>query len=744
MHSALLLTIRFHDGRYHGVPEWPPSPARVFQALVAGAARGDALTLADNEALAWLEGLAQAPTIATPATRLGRAISNYVPNNDLDAVGRDPQRTAEIRTAKLIRPHLFDAAVPLHYVWLFEPSPVADAHAAHVCSVAERLYQLGRGVDMAWAVGEVLDEDAAQARIAGHPGPVYRPSSRGDGRCLPCPAPGSLQSLIDRHKAFGERFRRKKKGHAEVTVFTRPPKPRFREVAYKCPSHFLLFDLTGARAPWPQTCCVELAQAIRDAAAARLRAAYRDAGQEDKVAQTDCVLIGRGAANADKALRIRIVPLPSIGHAHVTRGIRRVLIEVPPACRILPEDLAWAFSGLGDEIVHPETGEVTDTWRLTPADDRAMLRWYSVETDSVATVWRSVTPLVLSAAPRRWIDPERLIREVGTPPQARKEAKTGRERGEEEARAVKAVGHALRHADISADAVVSRVQREPFAARGARAEAFAPGSRFAKGALWHVELRFAHPVSGPLVVGDGRYLGLGLMAPVDDLPAFLVFDIQGGHADRGEFAALTHALRRAVIARVQALEPRAPLPTFFHGHEQDGRPARSGRHEHLAFAFDHTHARFIIIPPHTLERREAQKHERTNIEKLQRAMNGFDNLRAGRVGQLALRSVEIDDHDPLLKASSIWTSYTPYRVTRHARRGDARAALADDIISECRRIALPGPHVEVLETGSSGGLEGLARLTFEVAVQGPILIGKSRHLGGGLFVGQKPQIATVR
>jgi hypothetical protein len=34
MPGALLVTVRFHDGRYHGSGDWPPSPARLFQAAV--------------------------------------------------------------------------------------------------------------------------------------------------------------------------------------------------------------------------------------------------------------------------------------------------------------------------------------------------------------------------------------------------------------------------------------------------------------------------------------------------------------------------------------------------------------------------------------------------------------------------------------------------------------------------------------------------------------------------------------
>jgi CRISPR-associated protein Csb1 len=38
MPGVLLIAVHFHDGRYHGAGDWPPAPARLFQALVAGAA----------------------------------------------------------------------------------------------------------------------------------------------------------------------------------------------------------------------------------------------------------------------------------------------------------------------------------------------------------------------------------------------------------------------------------------------------------------------------------------------------------------------------------------------------------------------------------------------------------------------------------------------------------------------------------------------------------------------------------
>src|SRR5579871_519402 len=95
---ALLVSVRFHDGRYHGMGDWPPSPARLFQALVAGAARGQTLPDEVVTALTWLERLA-APFITAPSAVAGRSFRNFVPNNDLDAVGGDPVRTGSPPTA---------------------------------------------------------------------------------------------------------------------------------------------------------------------------------------------------------------------------------------------------------------------------------------------------------------------------------------------------------------------------------------------------------------------------------------------------------------------------------------------------------------------------------------------------------------------------------------------------------------------------------------------------------------------
>ena len=190
MARALLIHVRFLDGRYHGEPEWPPSPARLFQALLAGCARSGGVSDTARSALHWLETLEPA-VIAIPPARLGQRLTSYVPNNDLDAVGGDPARIGDLRVGKTIRPQLFDARIPLHYVWQLDSSEQSESNARHMLRIADTLYQLGRGIDMAWAWGEVLHEADAARLLADYPGTVYRPRDSGYGEALACPQPGS-------------------------------------------------------------------------------------------------------------------------------------------------------------------------------------------------------------------------------------------------------------------------------------------------------------------------------------------------------------------------------------------------------------------------------------------------------------------------------------------------------------------------------------------------------------------------
>ena len=731
MSHALLLTLRFHDGRYHGLPDWPPSPARLFQALIAGAASGAALELADVEALEWLEKR-DAPIIAAPKVMQGQGYLHYLPNNDLDAVGGDPRRMGKIRTAKkTIRPMLFDAGAPLLYVWFFDSSD--ERLAGRICTIAERLYQLGRTLDMAWAQAEVLGMEEAERRLEEHGGTLHRPTSN-SGVLQACPGPGSLKSLIERYKAMGKRFRSESTGKKTQYAFTQPPKPRFRQIAYDSPPALLLYDLrdfvkTSEFQACPLTGIARLTETIRDAAAVRLAAVL-----PDKAACIERVFGRvRDLTAADKAQRIRIAPLPSIGHPNAESSIRRVLVEIPPNCPLPVDDLKWAFSGLhlGSD---PETGEIRDDClpMLIEADDWRMPNHYGVGRNRKQTfhLWRSVTPAALpERAARRPIDPARM----------NETAKGARERLEEETRAAGAVRQALRHAGIETAVAAVRVQREPFHARGARAEEFARDTRFSRHRLWHVEVAFTEPRDGPVIVGDGRYLGLGLMAP--EKRAFreaAVFTIEGDAPPAAARADILTALRRALMARDR--DENGAVSRLFSGHEASGSPAGNGAHRHIFLAAGANRdggrlARLYVIRPDTADR----KSRVLNDEKarFERVTGKLATLRAGRHGVLRLRGPAAPEPDDRLFAySRVWTSLTDFSPTRHPRKGaNVRSFLEGNIHAEVLRRGYPEPKVELLshDTGPRGGIRARFRITFSIAVQGPLLFGRDSHMGGGLF-----------
>ena len=726
MERVLVLAVRFHEGRYHGAGGWPPAPARLFQALMAGAARGAKVPPSTLDAFDWLEGLPP-PVIAAPHGRPGQAYTGFVPNNDLDAAlskGEAPdidRAVAAIRVGKTVRPILFEAGAPVLYCWSIGGE---NTQATALCEAAEGLYQLGRGIDMAWAEAAVVDADDAERRLSNHGGVVYRPSAGGGaGLDLLCPRPGTTRSLTARFDGMRDRFRTGGTNRKPVRVFVQPPKPVLAKIAYDAPPDRLDFELrkgdagSGFAGRRPNE-AVELVADVRDQVARRLCGAAPSLSDD-----VERYLIGRGASDADKAARVRIVPIPSIG-LHADMAIRRLAVYVPQSCPLRADDLAWAFMQAvwtdGDGVVIGELHRAVD-------DD--MVRRY----ERGGRRWRSVTPLALLSARRRRIAPDR---QAG-------EAKDGAERVGEEVRAAQAVRQALRHAGIRSSPVDVRVQREPFDSRGERAESFAAGTRFAKAALWHAMVTFAEPVAGPLVLGDGRYLGLGLMRPDEPVPGVLAFEIGAGLADGAEPALVVRAARRAMMARVQDVLPRGQdVPTYVSGHEDGGGPARDGTHRHVAIVADLSRRRLLYIAPNRLRHGgEGRRDVGQDHRLLERALEGMDVLRAGPAGRLVLAPSLLDEEsDPLFAPARVWESVTDYRVTRHGRRLADEEALKDDVLAELRRRGWPVPDaVSVLASrrGRRGGLSGRLRLAFAVAQAGPLLIGRTAHKGGGLFVGTR-------
>ena len=729
--AAIVLSVRLLEPRYHGAGPWPPEPGRVYQALLAGAGlSGPDVVDRYTPVLRDLQSLPP-PEVWAPAAFRGQPHKTYVPNNNGDNPRIEPRK---MRTAKIIVPWLLLGPPTVYFLWrpagvLASEDAVRDL-ALELDSLAARLYQLGRGVDFACASADYVDDKGehdliASLRRAGFRQyrPVAleaqnaRPATRsGEHLRFRVPTNGTLESLLERHHAFGARHR------FDPTVgkvlYRQPAPARFQMVTYEQAPPRRLYVLESPQQPgrmvaWPLPKVALLVEQVREAAIARLVQA--EGPNDDRTHLLEQALRGARPGEArlvDTPARVRLIPLPSFGHVHADRAVRRLLVEVPAGCPLPAEDVFWAFGAL--PVRRGE--EVLAVLRKADTSSDKHLQHFGVEGEN-AVQWRAVTPAVLPAS-------------------GRTHSGSAAARRAHERRLAKSVRAALRHAGWEGlDILQIQCQREPFGLHEERAERFAEGTRFEAHRLWHVRMRLRTPISGPVVLGDGRFLGLGLMAP--ERPGIGAWQVRcAAWPEKTDPTQLARSLRRAVMARYQAEQPNAPLPAWVSGHEPDGRPADRARNGHLYFIVDPQARSLGILAPHRAERRSPRADEYRYIDTLDRALLGMHSLRL-RGGQEVSVTVEPAGALPWLDGRARrWRSATPYLVTRHHKLGSAVEALQADVRGECARHGLPQPEIEVErhEARPGVGLTGWLTLSFAAAQEGPLLLGRSRHLGGGLFV----------
>lgn len=688
--SKLVVEVRFHDGRYHGVGEAFPSPARLFQALVAGTwMQGETPT--EHEALSWLEQQSP-PTVALPRFRLGQTLTMYVPHNDADA-----KPVAEIRAEKTQQPWFFDVEVPFIYCWDFDSKERDKADG--VCRAALGLYQFGRGIDQAYANAHVVDDAAAEALFERYPGDVLVPRPGNSAKVVSVPQKGSLSSLIRRHRETLSRIRHDDEGD----LFVQPSKARFDRVAYDGAECWLHFELSRAAGTgfvaWPLDRANELVKKVRQSARERLDAAFGiEEGQKRLPMRDDPASPLRE--------RLHVVPLPSRGHDETSPSIRRVVVGVPLS---MPRaDAEWLLAALP-----------VDEARLVDAQDNAMWERYTRE----SITWQTVTPAVLT--PRRRLEP------------TTREVKNAVERQQEEHQAQQAVLQALRQAGVKGSPVQVDVQREPWERRAKRVEVFAEGTRFEKEKVWHVRVTFAQPVSGPVVIGDGRFAGLGVMAPPLREPTtkrvdgddVIALRIDAGLENNASSTGIADAFRRALMARTQDRIGNKELPSWLTGHLWNGDVVRDDR-SRLRLAADLERRRLLALVPRSCLGEPAESRDDVIM-----ALSTMRELKAGGGGRLLLRRVAIDDDDVVFASGRRWRTVNDYLVNRHDQGHGLHALIVGDVQAECARRKLPSPHVEVLSTSVVKGVGIFANLslTFAVDVVGPLLLGRNRMLGGGLL-----------
>lgn len=502
MSHYLVLSFRFLAPYFHGrtsssTAEWPPSPLRVFQALVAAAARAGTLA-PSRPALIWLEGSA-APTIVAPEaieSTVGYRLS--VPHNSMDIVGRQWVRGAEgnapeHRAMKNVRPcGLPDDAV-VRYVWPLNNCDVSCAKT--LITVARNVVALGWGQDL--VVGDGVIEDRASLGV---PHPSLRAwHPRADGSAgLRTPVDGTLDALERRHEAFLSRT-------SLVDPTLRPPPPlsmfaitryaRSDEQPARLVAAFSLMrpheDRFRAFDPPPRGMVV--AGMLRHA----VRTTAERAGWD--VARIGASIMGHGRGHES---RLFLVPAPSIeyrGNGDRVGAIRRALLFSTDG---QSSDVLWAARSLGGaELVDEKTGEIVSVLAAASSSDRAFARYLSA-----STTWATVTPVVLPGHD----DPGGLRERLQM-------VRDGEEQklllGRLMLRREALIRKALLQAGLSNElalAVQVETRESGFLAGVDRSSRYVVPRHLAKSPRLHVRLTWSKPVGGPLCIGSGRFSGLGL------------------------------------------------------------------------------------------------------------------------------------------------------------------------------------------------------------------------------------------
>jgi CRISPR-associated protein Csb2 len=481
--THLCITVRWLDDRYHGLvhregpPEWPPSPYRLFQALVAGAARRGKFDDEIGKSLEWLQAKERKPPIIiAPRSRPGQIITRFVPNNDGDKKPTRPDRL----TAKTLYPTLMLDRPEVHYLW-----PI-DGTCPHeqLIEASRCLSCLGWGIDMAYADARLLDEGRIGllrgVRWCPKPG-VFR-----DDGLLRVPKEGTMADLRRAHASALNRIEHgnplgivDKPGIFDSVFYSSAERPIGRPAAV-----FALRTTRDEAFSYPHAKLMHIAGMTRCAAIKAMDpvGGYPPESIRDAVTWVDSFVAGHRPEGVETHERFSYVPLPSVGHEHADAMIRRVMIIAP--------------FGHDDELVHlvdqldgmhlerENGGEGPVLSRMRPD---GVTRCYL----GPSRIWATVTPVILPGHDDQ------------------KPAKT-----------VKLIERALRQSGVEQTCKFtwSSVPNFPhcltanrYDQKNRRVGYFRPDHLQSLTAV-HLRLAFDHSFAGPLCIGSGRHCGLGVLA----------------------------------------------------------------------------------------------------------------------------------------------------------------------------------------------------------------------------------------
>lgn len=493
--SATFLDSRFHGRGDGGEPEWPPSPLRLMQAIVA--ANGDQCGAGGSldRALGWLEQQPP-PLILSPHYEQGASYCLSVPNNAMDLVakawtkgnyfGTGDSNPATHRTMKNVRPIRMLDGDSIHFLWPLDQS-VSQEIIDALIDATRRIIALGWGIDLVVGDAQRIDSTA----LSRLPGERWSPTSASAPTSLRVATVGTLHALVARHHAFIHRM--DKCGFVPVA-----PLSTFNFTGYRRPTDpfgrpFTVFELrhnNGEYCRYSQRKLFHIAGMVRHLAKKAMQTSPPPDVEDSWIEQ---YVVGHCPKGATNHRQFSYLPLPSIGHEHADQIVRRVMIVAPLGDDLWLEHLARRLAG---QQLQPENGNEfgdKEPPTLVRVQHDKVARFYT----RPANRWASVTPVILPGHDDK------------------KPAKTR-----------KLIKKALAQSGIEQPCEFEWSAFSPFRKsfsahkynRNKRPQGYFRPGYLEKNTAVHLSLRFDDElnVPGPLLLGAGRHCGLGLMAALPD------------------------------------------------------------------------------------------------------------------------------------------------------------------------------------------------------------------------------------
>lgn len=509
----LLLNVTFSFGRFHG-SEFPPSPSRLFQALIAGSHRGIYVRQnaeARDRALDWLEHLASPVIEAYRIIPSGKDTGYFIPNND-DGVmksyrekGKDPEilgrsswlglkesNDFQIRcfthkksTRKSMRAFVLREGDVVSYVWQFPNSRRCQANAEIVRAMARLVTHLGHGQDAVFVNCEILDDGYKTANASIGARVAFQPKEQ-KGGAWTVPRAGALAAYKKRY----EEFLKTGNSHTINVPLRQVNYVPENQIDLRCPyalfemrdllneDKFFSFDGRDLRQP-----AAMVRHAVTEFFESSKGKNFKAHYGEDLISRKVYGHEPKAEGEQDRPVNHSHLAFIPISNLYPDGRVRRVLLA------------GFGFESetegdLFDDIVGNLNGaEIKDNSepvaRLMQVQEYNENKFFNQFYGQSSRLWRSVTPIILSGFNRRGRKPEQLLY------------------------------RALNQIEIENDAIESvAIYRSPIVPKTFRPMDYHLSGYLNENPRYHAEIIFKRPVSGCLVIGRGRHTGFGLMMPM--------------------------------------------------------------------------------------------------------------------------------------------------------------------------------------------------------------------------------------